>query len=231
MNEPEPEDNQKKTMIIATNYRVPELCMRDILLKRELGRGISGTVFKACKGDQDCRYVVKMVPFWEPDDKDKFLQEVEMTKFASRHNIAPHFHDAWICPGSHNDHSLDIGFMLSDKYNITLAAYMQKVGSLSVPVCKGVMKLIKKMHSKGMIHADLHNQNVMMKMSDNNNITDVRLIDFGFAFLQSNPLPVEQLQEILERRNRPDLTLEPENREELIEALRIHDELGWNVGA
>lgn len=106
-------------------------------------------------------------------NKQKINNEIEIHKYCARHGIAPR-----ILGVKYRKNSVCIEM---EKLNQTLYQKCKNTKCLSQTDYSNLSDLIKKMHSIGVYHMDLHAGNIMV---DKNNI--FKIIDFESALLYRN---------------------------------------------
>tara|TARA_B100001996_G_scaffold361320_1_gene327974 strand:+ start:928 stop:1728 length:801 start_codon:yes stop_codon:yes gene_type:complete len=116
--------------------------------------------------------MIKEVKFDDNYTTFEFEKEVRIHKECAKHEIAPNIHAKKIING--------YGYILVDKMDKTLQQFcpgMKKC--ISKKDYEAIKKIVEKMWSLGIIHNDLHFNNIMMKKVKNKNIW--RIIDFDTA--------------------------------------------------
>ncbi len=117
---------------------------------------------------------------------EEFEHEIRMNKIASDLGVAPKMHEAFICkdvlPIPDSNSLISLGFISSDKWDITLDQYYKKY---QTPVPKNIIELIGSkvnlLNDNGIIHDDIHAGNIVLNLDQNNIPTDISLIDFGLS--------------------------------------------------
>jgi len=168
-----------------------------MFLKGVLGEGGFGKVFLACAGDRcklpsDYRLVMKIQPVRE----QKFERELEFTKLASDLGVGPYM-SFWcgdIRPELVEVLNLDaaerFAVIVLDRWDVDLAHLKPNLirGSTlrSTRNRKTVENILRekinRLHTAGVIHADLLPKNVLLRVDPDFNITDVCLTDYGISF-------------------------------------------------
>lgn len=72
------------------------------------------------------------------------------------------------------------GIIELDRYDMTYGEYYDKFGEIPQYIEYQIDNLIYKLHNMRFIHGDLHDNNVVFKLDEDNNIIEVKLIDFGY---------------------------------------------------
>jgi serine/threonine protein kinase len=125
-----------------------------------LGEGQYGAAYAACKGDDDCSYVLKM-----QKADEAFEREVYALYDLNGWEFSPEIFDSWICNG--------VGFMV-----------IERLSDVSTCITKGMSLkqiqdqidfILDELHEKGWVHVDTHEKNIMCKNGH------LALIDFGWA--------------------------------------------------
>lgn len=169
--QPQPQPAAATTYIALGNVKTRQACVRDYETKRVLGEGQFGTVVDACKSD-DCRFVLKVQPLIHPRIHGmvtrSFKDEVRVSKIAAGLGISPEIHDAWECGGN--------GFIVMDKVDgPTLAQALPRMDRNSINAFAFIaLDALDKAHKKGVMHRDLHGENIMIASGGG-----VMFIDWG----------------------------------------------------
>lgn len=132
-------------------------------------RGAYGSIAEACKGD-DCKYIVKAIPFKNLATKHSFMREALIAPMMDKINIAPKIYDIFVC--------LNVGYIIMDKWD---GSYQELIKNYRMEnnYLDEIIKLIKKMHSHNVMHNDLHLDNILYKKKKGKYI--FCLNDFGHA--------------------------------------------------
>ena len=128
-------------------------------------------------------------PYYFVDDKSikyetKFKNEAEINKIASDLGVSPKFYNAFICsnvlPIPETFLLIDLGFIVTDKWDIILSDYFEKYNkSLPEHIINLMKEKLRKLHSARIAHRDLHEGNIILKLDKQNNPIDIAFIDFG----------------------------------------------------
>jgi hypothetical protein len=111
-----------------------------------------------------------------------FLNEIEMSKRAGEINVGPKIHDTYVCVN--DEDSSCYGIIYMEYVNgMTLNDYLHtfKRNNQKEHVRKLLENKIFKLNNIGIMHNDLHADNVILLLDEDNNVTDLRIIDYGFA--------------------------------------------------
>ena len=157
----------------------------------ELGHGVSSSVYKVCKHNQDCNYVMKCIlfnpkdfsdssyveqselPNWYMNTRDNFLKEVELHKEAFKLGVAPDIIDSWICENPY------IGVIIMPALRRTLEDILidpEVSADKKKKYVNDAKKILIAMNLKNIFHRDPHPNNFMV---DSNQT--LKIIDFGLA--------------------------------------------------
>jgi len=163
-------------------------CMPNVQIKEYLGKGSFGTTFLACYNriDKSCG----ALKIFQENIKDAKL-EIKINKKAAKLDVAPKIYGQ--C-------SIKIGkkhvfFILSERMEQTLEKYLTTCkdrvqnGWLSITdfkdilnhTCTLVISKIDTLSKNNIVHLDLSLNNIMVNVDDNNNISDIKIIDYGIA--------------------------------------------------
>ena len=156
-------------------------CTWKKLSNKPLGRGVSGVVYQICCDDY-CENIVKIIER-KTSDIEKFKKtvkkEIYMQDRFAELGLAPEIYKAYLC-----DHEAVI---IMDKVNNNIYNYiMNVVDDVSVPIeqilshidelQEGFLKMINKGFDNGIVHDDLHIENLAIK-------DDILFfLDFGKSF-------------------------------------------------
>ena len=153
------------------------------LSANSLGSGKYGCTFQVCC-DGDCNFVVKIVPVTNSSVEQKMQSEVKLQKLFG--SAAPEVTDAFIC----NDNA----YIVMAKKDMTIEGFvnmMKGMGKSTGEIMKQidnieaeVKSIVKAAHAKGLLHGDLHRENIMLNLLKNSEgqpvaWSNIQLIDFG----------------------------------------------------
>lgn len=150
---------------------------------RRLGKGVDGEVYQVCCNEtNECNYVVKIFRF-RPSFLDKLKREIKIQQKASRLGIAPFILDGFVCD--------DEGFIVMQKSDMSVTNYVKKLKSMNYTtkeieerideIEKDIKNHVHDLHEYGILHDDLHIDNIMIDVDKNNDmkVKKVNIIDFG----------------------------------------------------
>ncbi len=168
---------EEKEVFIGTQYKTKKACLKNFIVKQELGEGKYATIYEACM-NETCPYVLKIMSLKTPVSKDYFKDECKLSKLFGQLKIGPAVYNCWTC----DNQGLNLGFIHMDRLDITLGDYAKKYPTkfrlYQNEVKKELVKKIKLMINQGWVHNDLHSENIMLKLNKSD-IVDVFIIDFG----------------------------------------------------
>ena len=130
------------------------------------------------------------IPLTRKERKLSFDQEVELSKFTAQLEISPSISDAFVCDDvlrvPEYGALLSLGFIVMDRWDITLEDYYQDEGNenLTVDLYNKLVEKVKLLHENGIAHNDLHDGNIILKLDSAHVPVDVAIIDFGNAVLK-----------------------------------------------
>lgn len=166
-----------------------------------LGKGASGSVFTLRNFNG---YVMKIVPL-DRTTKGHFLREVSTSITMGEAGIGPGVESFWI-----NDEPqkfppfvfapMGCGYMISRRMDMTLFQFKKKYKiSQGDGNYNKLMEFSKKLKEvtweKGIRISDLGDENIMLNVSEDGAISDVRIVDFGTVFLlETNKTPLLSLR-------------------------------------
>ncbi len=111
-----------------------------------------------------------------------FLKEITMSTIAGSIGVAPKIYDTYVCVNDEDSSCYGIIYMEYIQ-GMTLTNYLYKIHSKETKnkLRKLLEEKIIKLHNAGIMHNDLHSDNVMVIVDDNGQLKDIKMIDFGFA--------------------------------------------------
>tara|TARA_B100001248_G_C27377998_1_gene455369 strand:+ start:132 stop:1043 length:912 start_codon:yes stop_codon:yes gene_type:complete len=139
-------------------------CFGDYKVIHELGSGAYGTVYLVEKDKK--KYAIKTQNIYinniyvSLNDNLKMIKnEIDITKKMGEINIGPKLHDYYICQPDMNKISI---FMIMEWMTEgSLNNWLQN-NKLTKSQETSILKKIKKMHEAGIVHADIHDQNIFV---------------------------------------------------------------------
>lgn len=141
-------------------------------------RGEYGKVYEVCC-NSDCNYIVKIQ---SAEWNDEVLNEIKVHKEFEKLGVGIPLIEAYIC----EEHG---SYMIMEKRNATLEEYIKGMIILKLDadfiikqinrIEETIKEFIKKAHSHGLVHDDLHPNNIMLNIMNDNTYSDIVLIDFG----------------------------------------------------
>jgi len=135
---------------------VRKSCDSSWVKKHKIGQGCYGSVYVVCKKD-NCNYVLKIQKL----NQGEFYNEVSFLTMLQDTDYVPKLYDAWECDGK--------GYVVIERlYKTSKLTRKQKHSRLK--------KILKNLHSRGIAHLDIKEDNVMYKDGK------VKLVDFGLAY-------------------------------------------------
>lgn len=144
-----------------------------------IGSGEYGKIFKI-----DENRCVKFIMISEQLNNLRYINyrdEIEISKIAGDHGISPKIFDSYVCVNNKDSSCYGVIYMEYVK-GLTLSDFLYKYYSReNILIIRRILEeKINKLHNLGILHSDLHSDNVMIVM-DGSNIKDVVIIDFGFS--------------------------------------------------
>lgn len=128
-----------------------------------------GTVYYTCCNEpgrpKDCNHITKIVKFAKSSSTDMFHQELMIQQMAVKEKIAPPISKAYISPNQ--------GIIVMKRLEQTLldyiASFLRKSPTIAAiqqrarKIAKQFCKLVFKLHKMGIMHGDLHVNNIMFE--------------------------------------------------------------------
>ena len=169
--------NKSFSIIRKFNHKVPMFNRNDILLKGELGSGVFGTVKEGFVQSIKQKVAVKI--FSEKlGERDILAEAVIATEMSGHPNFAFVF-------GMSKPNKLLLEFIGTDESAPCLGDVISKNLNFSFwkEVCLDLIHALHELHTRGILHNDLHSRNIMLR-----NVKHVKIIDFGKATRIDDPV-------------------------------------------
>lgn len=141
--------------------------------------------------DESGNYIMKITEIDTKFEEEMFDQEIEIGKLAAKLDVTFPIVDHWKCKGKTN-----YGVTVQEKLEITLEEYIKKFGATCqdiVNIILQIEKIVKMLGCAGVIHNDLHTQNIMLddrpnpiKLELSTGIKYLYVIDFDMSIMDSN---------------------------------------------
>ncbi len=146
----------------------------------ELGKGAGSRVYRVRREKDSCEYALKVIPCDNPRTK-KYLEQAQNEYLIGRYLDHPNLIEIYCL-------ETDAGWFSGPKNAKLLTQYapgrtMDRLPFLPIPrllrVFEQIASAVAHMHARGVIHADLKPNNLILGSG-----TDVKVIDFGIAQLR-----------------------------------------------
>jgi len=165
-----------------------EKCKGPWTMKEPLGKGMYGEIFNLCDKESNCEYIVKI-------GDDDMSEEVDLQVRASEAGIAPKIFQYFV--GKTNKEYIvmekirgetvkDIVENIIKKEIVSGKPNFKRLSKTINSLVNDMFDAIKRLHSAGIEHKDLHLSNVMY----NEDKGELQFIDFGFSKLIENFNPL-----------------------------------------
>lgn len=133
---------------------------------------------------------------------EDFEREERLSKIGSNLGISPHVYDSFICDNvlrePEGGHLITVGFIIMDRWDTSVGRWHQDHPDAKIPhqLVQKLQHQIEIMHDNGIIHGDLHLENIMLRLGpDGVTPVDIAIIDFGSAAGFAKNLTSEQLEQ------------------------------------
>ena len=145
-----------------------------------IGSGEYGSIYKL--DDKTCIKFINITQTLNNLKYVDFLKEVNMSTIAGSIGVAPKIYDTYVCINDEDSTCYGIIYMEFIQ-GITLTNYLDKIHSQNNKnkLRKLLEEKIIKLHTAGIMHNDLHSDNVMVILDSNDQLKDIKMIDFGFS--------------------------------------------------
>lgn len=162
---------------------------------RRLACGISACTYYVCKisdsNEQECNIVIKVGHISE--------REVQITRIASDLGVGPLLIDYFTCNNMEHydkegdstkdrDYDEKVNVLVLQRLDVTLEDL--KITEDNLDKFK---ELIEKTVESGLYHGDIHEANIMATLNSAGEVEEFKLIDFGFAKIDADPLDLIDL--------------------------------------
>lgn len=184
------DDTDLKGSELCKHYttKLPKLCMNGYTFSGIIGEGDGGSVYRLCNTiDGLCTYVGKFIKIINDDVEELFYNEINIMKKLTAANLAVPIIDSWTCKvpvlnaltNKLEEKTLGViimeGAAESLKYMINHLIEQGNSEELQKLLGKVVLK-INEMNNMGIMHRDLHTDNVMIYKGE------PMFIDFGLSY-------------------------------------------------
>jgi serine/threonine protein kinase len=162
----------------------PYNCNFTIKPKELIGKGYSGNIYK--NTNNSVLKVISLNKRYTPNSRvsQKIETELKITKLAGQLEIGPKVFDDFMCCDLNKE--CYYGLYIEYIPGLTLCEYIRNnknekdYKSNRKKIMKILDKKLKIMYKNNIIHGDLHDDNILIKMNNTNNTPeDVYIIDFG----------------------------------------------------
>jgi predicted Ser/Thr protein kinase len=172
------DDFKKFEPKIEGEYR----CFGDYKVLHGLGSGSFGVVYLVEKNGK--KYAIKVISInFDPifgmtsgNNLKNIKNEIEITKKMGEMNIGPKLYDSYICEPNIN--KLSAFIVMEWMTEGSLGNWLQN-NKLSKKQHESILQKIEKMHKLGYIHADLHDNNILV--TKNKSKVEFFIGDFGLS--------------------------------------------------
>ena len=132
-------------------------------MEAETGRGVYGSVRGACRrlqDDEDCSYVIKIIPLSKRFTVRHFNREVKAQKILASKGLALEVVDHWTCSEK------PTGVIIMRVLDMTAEKFLTQLDSTfedQISLIKAILNLLHALHEAGYYHGDAHLGNIMLK--------------------------------------------------------------------
>ncbi len=109
-----------------------------------------------------------------------FMKEIEISKVAGNIGVGPKIYDAYVCVNDEDSSCYGIIYM-EYLHGTTLSKYLDHHSYNKEELKKKLDEKIIQLHSNGILHSDLHSDNVFVILDQNEQFVDIKIIDYGFS--------------------------------------------------
>lgn len=191
------EPHVEKVCFASSQYCTSKNCIRDLIARQKIGEGAFGTVYDACLGQDDCRYVVKIQPVNPSSRFDEFKREATIAEAAYSLGAGPRVIRYTVCEnfGTHPEQVTHLGLIIMDKWPATLRTFLVDYGTelddqRKRQLLSDVEAKLRILLRNGIWHRDLKDSNVLVQHLFNIP-TAVAITDFGQSVRLTSPFTRE----------------------------------------
>ena len=131
------------------------------ILESVVGVGMYGSVRLACKRvNNNCSYVLKVIPLTTTFTKRKFLREVKAQKILASKGFSLDVEDFWVCENK------PTGVIVMRVLDMTAEKFLENKDTTvddHIALIQTIYNLIHDLHDSGYYHGDTHLGNIMLK--------------------------------------------------------------------
>lgn len=159
--------------------------VNDAALVRFMKEGASGRIYKAADGDSGRAIAVKIVDYFDNENKEETMEEARMHSTLDHKNIIK-LHKYYT-----NKNSLIMHLEYFDGFDLSdiISAGSPVNREEAMRISGDVISALKYMHDKNITHNDVHEGNVMI-----NSEGHVKLVDFGCAASETSAKSIDILK-------------------------------------
>jgi hypothetical protein len=160
---------------VPMKYSDTDMCVESWIRQRELGRGCFGSVFQACKSDNECNYVLKVSDISNQHRYEMFQRDQHFLFLLNGKGIAPEIYDAYVCN--------EFGHVVMDKWDGDVkSTELWRYGSDGLMyvqewVWLQMIDCLVKLSAMKILHGDVKEDNFLVKVAERK----LCLADFGTA--------------------------------------------------
>jgi tRNA A-37 threonylcarbamoyl transferase component Bud32 len=150
-------------------------------IKKKLGHGSYGNVYEACRV-LDCNYVMKYQggDEYSSENADR---EIDVMNSAYKIGVSPKLIASYV--------SDEYSLMIMERMKVTIHDIIDTLSNIQYEnLMDNIVDLIGELHEGGIVHCDLHFGNIMLntelqnvigKLNSGEKLTELKIIDYGFA--------------------------------------------------
>ena len=166
------------------NFKGIKICNTRYEISNQFSKGTVGTLY-TIKNNK--KLLVKVIPINKRNDKKNVLKEIHFMTRAAAISITPKIHNAKFCEYNERKYAL----IVLEKYGQgTLEDLFTAFNNMNFnrhtnnivlqDVGNKITNLFDSLYSIGIIHGDLHAQNILYRLTKSGNIY-LKIIDFGYS--------------------------------------------------
>jgi hypothetical protein len=113
VNPPRRADKETYMALVGIKKPIAELCKKHNKLKKKVDEGSSGSVYEACLGKKDCKYVLKISSVQNDVQLRTAEKETYFLRLLKDKDLVPKIYDSWICDKNY--------YLIMDAYEMDVA--------------------------------------------------------------------------------------------------------------
>ena len=182
-------EKEKVLLLILMNFTGEKICNTKYVMAEQFSKGTVGTLYNV---KDNKKLLVKVMPINRRDNRSSIMREINFMTKAAAKAVTPKIYNAKFCEYNGKKYV----FLVIEKYGEgtledLFSAFnnmnfrRQKNNSILQDVGEKITNLLDNLYSIGIIHGDLHAQNILYRLTKSGKIY-LKIIDFGYSKIINN---------------------------------------------